>query len=112
LVRLSGNDLTEPIPEEVALCLYRITQESLWNVAKHASAKTARVTLDALDHRVHLSIRDNGVGFDPTAKREGGIGLLSMKERVRLVNGEFTLASKPGKGTRIDVWAPLAKEPS
>ncbi len=111
-VKLSGNDLTEPVPEEVALCLYRITQESLWNVAKHASAKSAKVTLDALDHRVHLSIRDNGVGFDPAAKRDGGIGLLSMKERVRLVNGKLTLTSKPGKGTRIDVWAPLAKEPS
>jgi signal transduction histidine kinase len=91
------------------LCLYRITQESLRNVAKHASAKSASVTLEKVDDRIHLSVRDNGAGFDTDAKHTSGIGLLSMKERVRLVDGEFTLKSKPGRGTRIDVWAPLPK---
>jgi two-component system CheB/CheR fusion protein len=108
-VKFSGPEQQVPIPEEIALCLYRVTQESLRNVAKHASAKSAVVTLEVVDHRIHLSIRDNGVGFDTAAKHKGGIGLLSMKERVRLVDGEFTLKSKPGRGTRIDVWAPLPK---
>jgi signal transduction histidine kinase len=108
-VRFSGPEHHQPIPEGIALCLYRVTQESLRNVAKHASAKSASVALEVLDHRIHLSIRDNGVGFDTAAKHKGGIGLLSMKERVRLVDGEFTLKSKPGKGTRIDVWAPLSE---
>jgi signal transduction histidine kinase len=109
-VKFSGPDSQHPIPEEISLCLYRVTQESLRNVAKHASAKSAGVKLEVEDDRIHLSIRDNGVGFDPMAKHKGGIGLLSMKERVRLVNGEFTLKSKPRRGTRIDVWAPLSGE--
>jgi two-component system CheB/CheR fusion protein len=111
-VKFSGPELQAPIPEGIALCLYRVTQESLRNVAKHASAKSAGVTLEVVDHRIHLSIRDNGAGFDTAAKHKGGIGLLSMKERVRLVDGEFTLKSKPGRGTRIDVWAPLPKGPT
>ena len=55
------------------------------------------------------SISDNGIGFDPSvAPHNGGIGLLSMKERVRLVDGENSLKSKPGRGTQIDIWVPLA----
>ena len=111
-VKFSGQEHQEPVPEQIALCLYRVTQESLRNVAKHASAKSANVTLETVDSRIHLSIRDNGAGFDTASKHKGGIGLLSMKERVRLVDGEFTLKSKPGRGTRIDVWAPLPKGPS
>jgi len=111
-VKFSSQEQKEPVPEEIALCLYRVTQESLRNVLKHSSAKSASVTLEAVDRRIHLCIRDNGVGFNPAAKHKGGIGLLSMKELVRLVDGEFTLKSKPGRGTRIDVWAPLPKGPS
>jgi two-component system, chemotaxis family, CheB/CheR fusion protein len=111
-VKFSGPDQTESVPEEVALCLYRVAQEGLRNVAKHAAAKSASVTLETVDQRIHLSVRDNGAGFDAAAKQGRGIGLLSMKERVRLVDGEFTLRSKPGHGTRIDVWAPLTKRPA
>ena len=108
-VKFSGQEHGKPVPEAIALCLYRVTQESLRNVAKHASAKSASVTLEKVDDRIHLCIRDNGAGFETEAKQTGGIGLLSMKERVRLVDGEFTLKSRPGRGTRIDVWAPLPK---
>jgi two-component system NarL family sensor kinase len=88
--------------------LYRVIQESLRNVVKHASAKQVQVKLESVDSKVHLGIKDNGIGFDVSAtSRKGGIGLLSMKERVRLVDGEIMLKSKPGHGTRIDVWAPL-----
>jgi signal transduction histidine kinase len=107
-VLLSTEDATEPVPEPVALCLYRLTQESLRNVAKHASSKSASVKLRRSGNGIHLSIRDSGVGFDPASGlHKGGIGLLSMKERVRLVDGKFTLQSRPGKGTQIEVWAPL-----
>ena len=95
--------------KRLPLCLYRVTQEALRNVAKHASAKSADVALAGKDHRLHLSIRDNGSGFDPAANLKGSIGLLSMKERVRLVDGEFTLKTSQGRGTRIDVWVPLPK---
>jgi signal transduction histidine kinase len=97
------------VPEAIALCFYRVTQEALRNVAKHASAKSADVALEAKDHRLHLSIRDNGSGFDVADNQKGSIGLLSMKERVRLVDGEFILKASRGHGTRIDVWVPLPK---
>ena len=86
--------LPESVPEDIALCLYRVTQESLRNVAKHAAAKAAAVDLRMDRNRLHLTIKDNGIGFDTSAKSAGGIGLLSIKERVRLVEGEFKLKSK------------------
>ena len=110
-VKFSVKDQPESVPDDVALCLYRITQEGLRNVGKHASAKSASVALEMCGSRLHLCIRDNGGGFEPGAKHKGGIGLLSMKERVRLVDGEFMLQSNLGKGTRLDVWAPLSKGP-
>ncbi len=106
-VKFTADGLPDEISENIALCLYRVTQESLRNVAKHASAKTARVALEMVDRRLHLSIRDNGIGFDVNTKSGEGIGLLSIKERVRLVDGEFTLKSKRGQGTRMEVWVSL-----
>jgi len=106
-VKFTADGLPDAIPENISLCLYRVTQESLRNVAKHASAKTARVALEMVDRRLHLSIRDNGIGFDVNTKSGEGIGLLSIKERVRLVDGEFTLRSKRGQGTRMEVRVSL-----
>jgi signal transduction histidine kinase len=104
---------SDALPEEIALCLYRVTQEALRNVARHAAAKSASVTLEGAPERIHLRISDNGVGYDPAlARNKGGIGLVSMKERVRLVNGEISIRSKPGQGTQIDVWVPLVEEHS
>jgi len=68
------------------------------------------VTLKMDGNCVHLSVRDNGVGFDTNAKTDGGIGLLSIKERVRLVDGEFKLKSEKGQGTKIDILVPLWKK--
>jgi signal transduction histidine kinase len=107
-VQLSTTGAPEALPEAIALCLYRVAQEALRNVAKHASAKTARVKLQRSGKGIRLTIKDDGFGFDPAAQSlNKGIGLLSMKERMRLVDGKFTLTSKPGRGTSIDVWAPL-----
>ena len=97
-VLLSTDGAPEKMPEPVALCLYRLTQESLRNVAKHARAKSVSVKLRESHTGVHLTIRDNGVGFDTAAPLKGGIGLLSMKERVRLVDGEFALQSTAREG--------------
>jgi len=108
-VRFTSERLPEAVPEDLALCLYRVTQESLRNVAKHASAKSAAVALKMDGDRLHLSIRDNGIGFDTNAKSQGGIGLLSIKERVRLVDGEFKLKSQNGQGARIDIRVTLWK---
>jgi signal transduction histidine kinase len=96
------------IPEETALCLYRIAQEALRNVVKHSAARGAGVGLTAGAGALCLSVADTGAGFDPAAAaRRGGLGLVSMRERLRLVGGTLDLQSRPGHGTRLDVRVPL-----
>jgi signal transduction histidine kinase len=98
------------LPPDVSLCLYRVCQESLRNIAKHSQAKRAAVTLGKAKGEVRLSIRDWGIGFDvETAIRGGGLGLLSIRERVRLVRGTVTVESSPGKGSQTTVRIPIAK---
>ena len=96
------------IPSEVALCLFRITQEALQNVKKHSRADSAEVRAEGREQTIHLSISDRGTGFDQgAASRESGIGIRSMEERVRLVGGQFAVHSRPMEGTKIDVWVPI-----
>ena len=96
------------IPREVALCLFRITQEALQNVKKHSRADSAEVRVEGLEQKIHLSISDRGTGFDQgAASRQSGIGIRSMEERVRLVGGQFAVRSRPMEGTKIDVWVPI-----
>ena len=101
--------LTEALPLDVASCLYRVAQEALHNVLKHArGASQVRLTVGGSPERVHLYIQDDGVGFGPEAESPGhGLGIISMKERVRLVQGEFSIQSEHGKGTTIAVCVPL-----
>jgi signal transduction histidine kinase len=107
-VRYVPRDVPPGIPKELALCLYRIAQEGLRNVAKHSGAKEARVSLTATDEGILLSIEDAGVGFSPAhVHGRGGLGLASMEERARLIGGDLSIHSQPGKGTLIEVWAPL-----
>jgi signal transduction histidine kinase len=89
--------------------LYRIAQEALFNVVKHAMAKTVTVELEIRPDRVSLSVEDNGVGFDPSSPPGKGItlGLTSMRERAKLLGGEFEIQSQPGQGTRVSVRIPL-----
>jgi PAS domain S-box-containing protein len=104
-----------PVPDvvgrEEALCLYRIAQEALNNVARHAAASGATVELRQRDDGMRLVIRDDGVGFDPEDRRHGkGLGLASMRERLRLVNGTLDVESAPGRGTAIVAWVPAKGE--
>jgi two-component system CheB/CheR fusion protein len=94
--------LPRTVPREVASCLYRVAQESLHNIAKHASAKHVSVALTSQKRAVVLSIADDGVGFDLEAvKGRGGLGFIGMEERARLVNGKLSIVAQPGHGTRI-----------
>ena len=102
-----------PTPSrETALCLYRIAQEGLRNVARHAGAK--KVSLSCAPSRGGLLMRlaDDGVGFE-TDRRPGrpSLGLASMRERVETLGGHISLRSAPGRGTEISVWAPLEPRP-
>lgn len=101
-------EVPEAIPEDMALCLYRIAQEALGNVLKHSAARHARVELSGSANAIGLQIVDDGVGFDPTlADGKGGLGLVSMRERLRPVSGEIVIDSRPSGGTRIEVRIPL-----
>jgi signal transduction histidine kinase len=97
------------IPEDTALCLYRIAQEALRNSIKHSGARHAGVELSGNTDAIDLRIVDDGAGFEAgTVESTGGLGLLSMRERLHLIGGAITIDSRPSNGTRIDVRVPLA----
>ena len=95
------------VPVDLALCLYRIAQEALRNAAKHSGAKEVWVSLAGVDGRIHLTIEDSGRGFDAQAVRGNGIGLASMKDRVRIAGGTIEFGSRVGGGAVTRVVAPL-----
>jgi PAS domain S-box-containing protein len=95
------------IPGDAALCLFRITQEGLRNVKRHSGASKAEVRLEGSVENLHLSIADQGRGFDVNKHSpRDGIGIRSMEERLRSLGGQLEISSRPG-GTRIDAWLPL-----
>ena len=99
------------LPREISLCLFRVLQESVHNAAKHSGANTIEVRLQADPGEIRLIIRDSGRGFDVNAAMQGhGLGLTSMQERVRLVNGNIVIQSTPMVGTTIDVRVPFLAE--
>ncbi|MDZ4856995.1 MAG: PAS domain S-box protein [Nitrospirota bacterium] len=98
-------NISAAVPQEVATCLYRVTQESLSNVARHAEATQVDVELTGFQSELMVTFTDNGVGFDSEQSRNGShsLGLLGMKERVALVHGDLQVVSSVGKGTRVQV---------
>lgn len=112
-VRLSLRDAEGPIAADVALGLYRIAQEALGNVVRHAAARTVHVTLTVAAGTAHLGVADDGVGFDPAAARgSAGLGLASLEERAELLGGRCRIVSAPGAGTEIEITVPLLAAPS
>ena len=101
-------DVSSKIPAEVGVCLFRVLQEALHNAAKHSGVKHVEVRLAERSGAVHLMVRDSGRGFDLEPAMFGkGLGLTSMRERVRLVDGTISIESKPMGGTTIRVRIPL-----
>jgi len=105
------------IPEEVSTTVYRVVQEALTNVAKHArQATSVSVVLERTAHNLRLTVEDNGCGFDtdstpePKGSRNGGLGLAGMHERLTLIGGEFVIESTIGGGATIFARIPLASE--
>jgi signal transduction histidine kinase len=89
--------------------LYRIAQEGLNNVVKHAKASVVKIHLKYEEDAVHLEMIDNGTGFDPNASRSGGVGLRGIQERVQKSGGRLKIDSSPGKGTRLAVKIPIGE---
>ena len=99
-------EVPDALPVEVAACLYRIAQEALHNVQKHARANQVRVTVNGTPESLRLCIQDDGIGFS-THSSGRSLGIVSMQERVRLVQGELSIRSQLGQGTTIRVIVPL-----
>jgi len=104
-------DVASPIPTDIAVTLFRVLQEALHNAAKHSGAKQVGVQLEEHSNEIHLTISDDGKGFEmDTAKQGRGLGLASMEERVRLVKGTLAIDSKLMAGTSIRARVPVASE--
>ena len=97
----------DAVPPNVRTTIYRIVQEALTNVRKHAGSARATVEVRRLGHDVHVRIHDEGPGFDVDEARARGFGLVGMTERVRLAGGEFWIESRPGTGTQINATLPV-----
>jgi PAS domain S-box-containing protein len=109
-VTFTPENIPRTLSKDVCLSIYRIIQEGLNNIAKHACANRAKVVLQKTDGRICLSIQDDGIGFDTAEVRQKpGLGLLSMRERVRIIHGVLRITSEPEKGTTISVQVPLEK---
>jgi signal transduction histidine kinase len=96
------------VPAAIGLCLYRVAQEAIRNIVKHAAARSARVSLARHNGHIALTVEDDGCGFDagPT-NGQRGLGLMSLDERVRMLGGTFAIATSPNKGTTVSVTIPL-----
>lgn len=107
-VELATEGVPETVARPVALCLYRVTQEALRNVARHAGARAARVTVRREGDSIRLTVEDDGAGFDPDAVRgRPSLGLASMRQRVVAVGGTLRIDAAAGRGTRVEVEVPV-----
>ncbi|TXT37179.1 MAG: diguanylate cyclase with PAS/PAC sensor [Comamonadaceae bacterium] len=98
------------VDDEHAMAIFRIVQESLTNVVRHAHATKVDITVQAASSFLHISIRDNGQGFDTEKNKMGGFGLIGMSERTRMTGGSFDVHSKRGGGTSVTVIIPAQKQ--
>jgi len=107
-VHFEASDITRPLSSNISLSLFRILQEAVHNTAKHSGVRECRVRLWEAHGWVHLVVSDEGRGFDPAAAKEHrGIGLITMQERVGLVDGELRIESEPGRGTTVHARVPI-----
>jgi signal transduction histidine kinase len=105
-VQVAAEESADELPDELRTCIYRVVQEALHNIARHAHARLVKVVVRHEPRRIVLSVEDDGNGFD--ARRVRGLGLVGMEERVNHLGGIFEVTSKPGAGTRVEVELPVA----
>jgi signal transduction histidine kinase len=106
-IDVSWSDWPSELPASVALSLYRVTQEAVHNAAKHSEADAVQVTFEGTEETLRLTVSDSGVGCEPQrADSSGGIGMLSMQQRLRSIGGSLAVQSAPGRGTRVRAVLP------
>jgi signal transduction histidine kinase len=104
-VKVSVEAVADDLPEGLSICLYRIAQEALQNVTRHAQAKMVHIELTQKLDRLMLSVHDDGIGFD--AENVRGLGAVGMEERLRQMGGALRITSQPGKGTTLVAEVPV-----
>ena len=112
-IDLRVHDLPHPVTPDVALCVYRVAQEALHNVARHSGVSSAFVSIECTGNDLLLNVTDHGAGFDVLEAHErDSLGLRSIEERVSLLGGDLSVWSKKGEGTHIEARVPLQPPPS
>ncbi|MGC4075015.1 MAG: PAS domain S-box protein [Nibricoccus sp.] len=107
IFHVDAKDPKHIMTDQVALALYRVAQETIRNIERHARAKNVWVSVFVDERNAKMEIRDDGVGFDASgSKKSTGLGLISVEERIRFLNGRLALESRPGNGTSIHVYIP------
>jgi PAS domain S-box-containing protein len=110
-IEFKHSDIPAAIPKEISLCLFRVLQEALQNAVKHSADQNFAVELYGTQDGISLTVSDSGIGFDwQDAMNRRGLGLISMRERIRLVNGRLSIQSAPGRGTIVLACVPLGHE--
>jgi signal transduction histidine kinase len=109
-VTFTHDAIPPSVDADVSLCLYRIVQEALHNVARHSHAREAQVRVTCDTGHIALRIADSGVGFDSDNATQAGLGLVSMRERAAAMQGQFSIDTAPGRGTNIAVRIPLGSQ--
>jgi signal transduction histidine kinase len=108
-IDFKSQDLPNPLPPNISLCLFRVLQESLRNALKHSGAPQVEVELRGTPQEIHLVVSDRGVGFESKAsKASPGLGLVSMEERLKLLKGIISIESRPKHGTTVHARVPLS----
>ena len=109
-IEFKHSDIPAAIPKEISLCLFRVLQEALQNAVKHSGGQDFTVEVHGTKDGISLTVSDSGIGFDwQDAMNRRGLGLISMRERLRLVNGELSIQSEPGRGTTVLARVPLGQ---
>jgi PAS domain S-box-containing protein len=107
-IEFETHDLRDPLPPDISLCLFRVLQEALYNAAKHSGGRHFKVQSWRMPNEVHLTVSDFGSGFNKdAAKASRGVGLISMRERVKILNGTLSIESQPKRGTTIHAFLPI-----
>jgi signal transduction histidine kinase len=108
-IEFHSEGIPKDLPREISLCLFRVLQEALQNAIKHSRSRHFEVSLSGGSSGVELTMRDSGIGFDPEdATRGSGLGLISIRERLKLVNGKLFIDSQSQRGTTILARVPLS----
>ena len=109
-IDFKGEDIGQPVPQEISLCLFRVLQEAVHNAARHSRVRHLEVALSGTARELRLTVSDRGTGFNvEAALKKGGLGLISMQERVRLIGGSISIQTQAGLGTTVDVRVALPK---